>query len=131
VLDHSGAIFRHGFVEDYVEVAGEPCHVCGYMPQPRSRAVDYVDGDLGLVDSHRRVKSNTSDPALRAQWHSMLAYIADERGYNRGWIAHKYREKFGRFPAWGAAPDLIPPSQEVRSWVRSRQIAYAKSRRSA
>jgi len=58
----------------------------------------------------------------------MLAHIAAERGYKAGWIAHQYKEKFGAWPAWGAAPVPIAPSPEVRSWVRSRMIAYAKAR---
>jgi DNA repair protein RadD len=165
ILDHSGAVFRHGFAEDFVEwtldpdrraksrtherrghngsrliectncgavrVTGEPCFHCGFLPQRPPRAVDYVDGDLGLVDRQRRVKTDINDPAVRAQWHAMLAYIANERGYQRGWIAHKYKEKFGAWPPWGAVAQPIPPSQEVRSWVRSRMIAFAKGRRSA
>jgi hypothetical protein len=57
----------------------------------------------------------------------MFAHIASERGYASGWIAHKYREKFGSFPAWGSTPEPIPPTPECRSWVRSRMIAYAHS----
>jgi superfamily II DNA or RNA helicase len=167
ILDHSGAVFRHGFAEDYVEwtldpdrrakspvhakrgengsasrlvectncgairVTGEPCFHCGFLPQRPPRAVDYVDGDLGLVDRQRRVKVDINDPAVRAQWHGMLAYIASERDYKPGWVACKFKEKFGAWPPWGAVAQQIPPSQEVRSWVRSRMIAFAKGRRSA
>ena len=56
----------------------------------------------------------------------MLIWIGQERDYKAGWVAHKYREKFGVFPAWGAAPEPIPPTPEIRSWVRSRNIAFAK-----
>jgi hypothetical protein len=59
----------------------------------------------------------------------MFKHIARERGYKPGWVAHKYREKFGVFPNWHADPPPIPPSPEVKSWVRSRAIAYAKSAR--
>jgi DNA repair protein RadD len=161
VLDHSGAVFRHGFVEDRVEwtldqdkkavaprhrercanpssrliecsqcgvvgTAGEPCWNCGFLPQrpPHQVEID-VDGELGEVGRNRRVGVNQYD---RNEWHGMLAYIADERGYKPGWVAHKYREKFGVFPPWGVKPDLIEPTREVRSWVRSRMIAYAKRR---
>ena len=48
----------------------------------------------------------------------MLAYIAQNRGYQRGWIAHKYKEKFGTWPAWGATVEPIEPTPEVYSWVR-------------
>jgi DNA repair protein RadD len=166
ILDHSGAVFRHGFVEDYVEwtldpdrravspkhqqrasaggnrllectncgavrVAGEPCFHCGFLPQPRSRGVAFADGELGLVDGGRRAKPDLADPALRARWHSMLTAIALERNYKPGWISHKYREKFGAWPPWGARPEPCAPSPEVRSWVRSRQIAFARGRASA
>jgi DNA repair protein RadD len=162
VLDHSGAVFRHGFVEDAVEwtldperravspthqkraargsrlheckncgvvsIAGEPCWHCGYLPQRPPRSVDIEDGELGLVGRDRRAHGQIHDPAERARWHAMLAYIAAERGYQHGWIAHQYREKFGTWPPWGSNPAPIPPSPEVRSWVRSRMIAYAKRR---
>ena len=49
-----------------------------------------------------------------------------ERGYKPGWVAHKYKERFGTWPAYGAKPLPQAPSPEVRSWVRSRMIAYAK-----
>jgi DNA repair protein RadD len=161
VLDHSGAVFRHGFVEDRVEwtldpdrraespthqqrcvehasrllectqcgairTAGEACFHCGFLPQRPPRAVSFLDGDLALVNGSRHATSKVYDPEERERWHAMLIYIGDERGYKAGWAAHKYREKFGLFPAWGASPEPIPPSPEVRSWVRSRMIAFAK-----
>ena len=60
----------------------------------------------------------------------MLAHIARERGYAAGWAAHKFREKFGTWPAarW---VDPLPPDDSVRAWVRSRQIAYAKAMQKA
>jgi DNA repair protein RadD len=61
----------------------------------------------------------------------MLAHLGIERGYKPGWAAHKYKEKFGAFPPWGSSPQPTPPSPEVRSWVRSRLIAYAKARGAA
>ena len=57
----------------------------------------------------------------------MLAYTAAERGYKSGWVAHKYREKFGDWPQSRAVVP-IEPSPEVLSWVRSRNIAFAKRR---
>jgi DNA repair protein RadD len=162
VLDHSGAVFRHGFVEDRVEwtldpdkrseapvhaehpvgnhgphllecskcaairVAGEACQHCGFLPQRPPRAIAFRDGDLALVDRKSRSAQAISDPGERMRWLGMLAHIAKERGYKPGWAAHKYKEKFGTWPPASVAP--IPPSQEVRSWVRSRDIAYAKAR---
>jgi DNA repair protein RadD len=162
VLDHSGAVFRHGFVEDHVEwtldpergaespthtargeagsrylectqcgtlrVAGLACGHCGFLPKRPPRDVPFGDGELGRVDRDRRARPDLLDPATRQRWHRMLTYIAEERGYKPGWTAHKFKEKFGSWPSWGAHPQPIEPTPEVRSWVRSRQIAFAKSR---
>ena len=162
ILDHSGAVFRHGFAEDHVEwtlnperraaspahvsrcdnpasrllecsqcsairIAGKPCMACGFIPRRPAQYLHIRDGELGLVNGSRRAQSSPADPAVRARWHSMLAYIAGERGYKSGWTAHKYKEKFGTFPVWGSSPEPILPTPEVRSWVRSRQIAFAKA----
>jgi hypothetical protein len=111
-----------------VGVAGEPCWRCGYLPQRAPRAVEVGEGELGLVDRSRRAKPNAYDPADRERWYGMLISVANERGYKPGWAKHKYREKFGTWPPWGSVPTPLPPTPEVRSWVRSRQIAYAKRR---
>jgi DNA repair protein RadD len=55
----------------------------------------------------------------------MLLYIAGQRGYKPGWASHKYNEKFGEWPA-DRNVQPYPPTPEVSSWVRSRQIAFAK-----
>ena len=57
----------------------------------------------------------------------MFAFIAEERGYKPCWIAHQYKTKFGNYPAWGSTPEPIPPTPEVKSWVRSRMIAFARA----
>jgi DNA repair protein RadD len=160
ILDHSGAVYRHGFAEDHVEWSlspdksarspahelrehddgsrlvecsqcssmregGKPCPHCGFLPQTPPRDIVIGAGELGLV---ARLNGKAVQPADRAQWHAMLTGIAGERGYKPGWIAHKYREKFGHWPNKGASVTPVAPSQEVRRWVKSRQIAYAKAK---
>jgi DNA repair protein RadD len=166
ILDHSGAVFRHGFAEDRVEwvlspddqsespdhqarcepgsrsrlldcsqcgairIAGEPCSACGFLPAPPPRYVPIAAGDLGLVEGGR-AKATVYDPAERLQWLAMLTAIAGERGYKRGWAAVNYKEKFNTWPPYGTTVEPVTPSPECRSWVRSRQIAYAKRRGAA
>ena len=110
-----------------LRLGGQPCSHCGFLPQRSGQYVPIVDGDLGLVMGGR-ARADEYDPVTRRRWHCMLAAIALERGYKRGWIAHKYREKFGAYPPRGSEPEPIPPTPEVSSWVRSRMIAYAKRR---
>jgi DNA repair protein RadD len=98
----------------------------GFLPHRPPRDVFVAEGELGLV-TNGRARSAPNDPETRARWHGMLTYIAGERGYQPGWVAHKYKEKFGGWPAWGSRPEPIPPTPECRSWVRSRMIAFARS----
>jgi DNA repair protein RadD len=160
ILDHSGAVFRHGLPEDPVcwtlseektaknaahearqpEVFGGPkiiectqcntlreggkaCPNCGFLPVRRPQLVVVRDGDLALVQGRK-----PGVPELDKQkWHRMLTGIAAERGYKPGWIAHKFKEKFGHWPPYGTVPPE-DPTPECRSWIRSRQIAFAKGR---
>ena len=66
----------------------------------------------------------------RQRWHSGLVHIAAQRGYKSGWVAYKFKEKFGTWPN-GLHSDPLPPADDIRNWVRSRLIAYAKARGAA
>jgi DNA repair protein RadD len=158
ILDHSGAVFRHGLPEDRVEwtldpdrratapehnkrqsarkskliecsqcsalrVGGKPCPNCGFLPKRPAEYIAHLDGDLGLVEGGKPKASVFNQD----EWHGMLTHIAEQRGYKPGWIAHKFKEKFGHWPT-RRFPPPIEPSREVLSWVRSRNIAWAKSR---
>jgi DNA repair protein RadD len=113
-----------------LRLAGQPCPACGFLPQRPPRDVFVADGELGLVEGGR-ARLGPNDPETRRHWHGMLTAIAQARGYQRGWVAHKYREKFGTWPAWGVAVEPITPTAEALSWVRSRMIAFAKSQGAA
>ena len=166
ILDHSGAVFRHGFVEDPVEwtldpdrhakspahekrcethasrllecsqcgairIAGEPCSACGFLPQRPPRPVPIGDGDLGLVEGGRAKASEYNHDA-RMRWLGMFTYIANERGWSKKAPAANYKEKFGEYPKpYGVTVEPIDPTPECRSWVRSRLIAYARSKSAA
>jgi DNA repair protein RadD len=167
ILDHSGAIYRHGRIEDPIEwtlapderaanrahtagrlrdtdgsyqsrivdckscgakrVSGEACVHCGWYPKRGAEAIVFDDGDLQLYDPNSRTAKPAVDPNERARWHAMLVHIAQQRCYKPGWAAHKFKEKFGVWPARGY-PAPQEPSPEVLSWIRSRDIAYAKAR---
>lgn len=108
-----------------IRIGGQPCPSCGYRPQPKSKPVHVADGELGEVDRNRKVKAQdwTSDQKL--QFYRQLVWIARERGYREGWAAHKFREKFGHWPASRLVTPLTPDAA-TSAWVRSRQIAYAR-----
>jgi hypothetical protein len=68
----------------------------------------------------------------RRSFYGQLRSYALERGHKSGWAAHKFKEKFGTFPPWDW--NRLPheaPEPATRSWIRSREIAFAKSRAAA
>ena len=87
-----------------------------------------ADGELGRVDKDGLARQREYSGGDKKTFYQNLLWIARERGYKPGWAFHKYLEKFGTQPggAWKHA-DPIAPDQSVRSWVRSRQIAWAKA----
>jgi DNA repair protein RadD len=165
VLDHAGAVFQHGFIEDPVvwtldedrkaetpaqeartlspsdrllecsqcqaiRTAGKPCGHCGFMPKRPGEYLHVIDGDLAHLQRNGQQHPYNYTPEERRNFHAMLRHIAQERGYNIGRAAHKYREKFGGWP-----PDRhlapIPPSSEVLAWERHCRIRYAKAMQKA
>jgi DNA repair protein RadD len=106
-----------------IRFEGQLCSACGWRPRPKPAAIEIVDGDLGRVERDRTVTASVLDPR---RFYAQLLYIAQERGYQRGWAAHKFREKLGAWPSWHSA-EPIPADDAVRAWARSRAIAYAKA----
>jgi superfamily II DNA or RNA helicase len=111
-----------------LRTAGERCGHCGFLPERHADGIVFRDGELGRVHDHQHAAELLNDPAERERWHRMLVCIADERGYQHGWVAHKYREKFGVWPRRSHDIEPLEPSLEVLSWVRSRNIAFAKAK---
>jgi hypothetical protein len=161
ILDHAGAVFMHGFIEDpvrwtlsedkkadapahvargeagerkllscpqcsAVRTAGKPCPECGFLPKRPPEYLDVRRGDLVHLKRNGALRPQDYTPEQRTTFQGMLAHIAQERGYRRGWVSHKYTEKFGHWPPTNDVRP-IPPSPEVLSWERSRRIAYAKA----
>jgi hypothetical protein len=105
-----------------VRMESDPCGSCGWRLQAKPRYVEFTEGDLGQVSRDRSVHVLDQDEIA---FHRQLVAIAQEKSRKRGWVAHTYRAKYGRFPRGSVSP--MPPTPEVRAWVRSRDIAYARA----
>jgi DNA repair protein RadD len=165
ILDHSGAVLRHGLPEDHVEwsldvdhravapahqarlerkvpgliecaqcsalrLGGKPCPSCGFLPRRSGQYVPHLEGELGLVTGGR-ARAPVYDRDTKRRWYGEFTAIARQLGKNPGWPYHLYLAKFGEKPDWNWRAFESPPTPEVRSYVRSRQIAYAKARGAA
>lgn len=105
------------------------CPNCGFEPKPQARDVEVLDGELVELDGKRKGRSATM--IEKRAFIAQLRAYAIERNLKDGWVAHKFRAKFG---VWPDHPDLryAPAasgvSPAVRSWIKSQQIRWAKSR---
>jgi len=153
VLDHSGTVQRLGFPTDDLpmelddgkakegkgekkEVEPPVCSVCKFV-KPRSspicpkcghfhrpKEVEHLPGELKKLEKKEKI---TMDDKQR--WWSEFLALAGEKGKSRSWALAQYKQKFGVWPK-GLMEEEIMPTSEVRSWVKSRQIAWANSQKS-
>ena len=107
-----------GYVDHYKHLTGDrSCPRCGFVAQRPPKPMAHADGELQKIKGTRDEKQ---------RFFSELLYLCEERGYKEGWAANQYRAKFGVWPR-GLDSEPIQPRPETRSWVKSRQIRYAKS----
>lgn len=154
VLDHSGTVQHLGFPTDDFPLElddGKPkeakkekpkdalpkkcpechhmkppkvsiCPKCGFKQSRPANGIEEVDGELTLMTKGVK-KATTND---KQAIYSELLAVARSKGYSDGWIAHKYKAKFGVWPR-GMKDFVTEPSIETLSWLRSQQIRFAKS----
>ncbi|WP_082577612.1 MULTISPECIES: DEAD/DEAH box helicase [unclassified Massilia] len=153
ILDHSGSVVRLGFPTDEFplelddgtprEAKGEAqekekplpkacpscsyvktvhkCPVCGFAPE-RKANVDVRAGDL--VPLKKKPKAKKMD---KQEFYSQLLGVAQEKGRQPGWVAHRYRDYFG---VWPRGMQNVPtaPTDEVRGFLIHLQIKAAKGK---
>ena len=101
----------------------DTCPCCGHV-RLRQSLIESVPGqmeELGGTNAMREMKR---------KWLAELKFVCEAKAYSSGWAAHKFKEKFGSWPT-NINVEPAPASLEVQRWLRSRQIAWAKSRAAA
>jgi len=122
---------------------GEACNQCGWKPVPRAKSVVIEDADLAeLEDDPRAVTANSAE--VRQFFQEALHWSRMRNPQNwtqapnkvRAAAWFRAREKFGlpdtdAFPrdVWTAEPIACTPT--VAGWLLSRQLRFARRRRSA
>jgi superfamily II DNA or RNA helicase len=155
ILDHSDNHVRLGFVTDIEhEVLDDgreraskkdddkialpkPCPNCKFLKPPRMAkcpacgfvcqvvaSVKHADGEL--EELKRKGRQVEFDDKLHTL--GMLLWVAQARGRKTGWASWKYKEMFGVWPVHKNRAHLEPPSDELLSWIKSRDIAWARSK---
>ena len=102
---------------------GNECSECGY--EKPLKQILTIPGELQeLAESNRKLQIDNR------QFYAELMYYGKMKGYKDGWAAMKYREKFDVYPN-GLRVEPIPTSAKTMGWIKSRLIAYSKSKAKA
>jgi hypothetical protein len=99
------------------------CPKCGFKSAAKKSEVIEVDGELQLLTKGKK-KFAMED---KQRVYSELLAIKSARGYSDGWVSHKYRTIFGVWPK-GLMEYAIEPSPELKSWITSQNIRFAKAK---
>jgi superfamily II DNA or RNA helicase len=158
ILDHSDNHMRLGFVTDIhhdklddgkPEAKAEPknaaalpkkcpqctflkppklliCPCCGFKPEPKCAVVNRA-GDLVEL-THRATINAVSQAKDKIAFFQQLKCYAAKRNYKPGWAGFQFKAKFGHWPNGLDHLPPIPPTATTLSWIKSRQIAWAKGR---
>jgi len=150
ILDHSDTTSRLGFVTDihhqelndgrtrvattkgvrlpkecprcaYLRPAGtNVCPNCGFEAKPVDK-VWMADGELQELSRNKKPIYDKADV------YGQFKGLALERGYKLGFAWYKFKEFFGEEPRGLAHIEPRAPSQTIRNWVLSKNIAYRKA----
>lgn len=99
---------------------GDECQECGHIKKRMSSVVN-VAGTLEALELKPGKGFNNQN------FYSELIYYARIKGYKEGWAAFQFKERTGSFPK-GLHKNARQVSMETQNWIRSRMIAYAKSK---
>lgn len=116
----------------------EYCPGCGCKPTQQSKSVMMEEGRLYEVkrqaekEELEKVLNQPSEHTMeqKAHFYGQLKTIASRHGYRQGWIAHKYKERYGvwpNHPSIKQAP-MLEPTDDTLNFIRHTQIRYAKRR---
>jgi DNA repair protein RadD len=108
------------------------CPNCGAEPQRLACGPIENDGELIEVTAGRAEAKKARDASIEQRaFFAQLKAHALLKGFKPAWAAEKFRERYKQYPdrvVEGVAPaGTVSPN--VSSWIKSRQIAWAKSRK--
>lgn len=99
------------------------CPACGFIPEKQSS----VRSEEGKLVKLERTKATAAD---KQDIYSQLFKVAKDKGYQNGWVDHKYRAYFGVWPR-GLQDIAKAPSEATLKWITSQNIRMAKGRKAA
>jgi len=122
------------------------CPKCGYLKLPKmaqcpacgfvAKVVSKIEPEPGELRELKPKPKPVKEAAPErwgyineAHFFGELKMYARQHGYQSGWASNQFRERFGVWPNAYKDSPLQSVSPVTASWIKSRQIAYAKSKR--
>ena len=113
----------------FQKMQGVKCMACGYAV-PMSEQMD-DDGSM-LVELQEGKKANrTTSTEDKVRFLSELHLLKNQKKYSNGWVAHKYRERFGVWPNKITPYQTDSIGEDTKNWIKHSNIKRAKSRATA
>jgi RNA polymerase subunit RPABC4/transcription elongation factor Spt4 len=106
----------------HVFMGKNTCPLCGTPVVSFGKKIQTIEAELEEIGD----KVNKSMGEKR-MWFGMFKAYRQLKGYNEGWQAHKYRERFGVWPKGMDDVAAVTPNDEFRNWIRHLNIKFAKS----
>jgi hypothetical protein len=103
------------------------CPACQYVAKVISK-IEPEKGELRELKPKPKPVKNEWKPEEKAHFYGELKGYAARHGYKEGWASNKYRERFNVWPNGYKDAPLQVPKPETLSWIKSRAIAWAKSK---
>lgn len=106
------------------------CPNCGCVIVAPSKAIPVHEADLQEVRRGQAKDNRDATWPEKQQFMAGLRAYANEHGYQPGWVAHKYRTRFGVWPNDERVKHIPPQAydDDLRRWLLSQQIRYAHRR---
>ncbi len=116
----------------------ENCPNCGCRPTTQSKTVMMEEGRLYEVK--REAEKKELEAVLnrprehtivqKANFYGQLKSIAIRHRYRDGWIAHKYKERYGVWPNHPSIKNapMLEPTQDTLNFIKHNQIKFSKRR---
>lgn len=92
------------------------------------QTVRTIEGELEEIGSSKAQKNANKHWTwqLKESFFGQLKWHCAVKGYQPGWAAQKYRDKFGVWPDAHRDAAPVEPTYSTLAWIRSTQIAWAK-----
>jgi len=157
IIDHSRLVEAHGFLDSDIEwslggkekawkrktvvkkekepmscdecnflFVGKKCPQCGTEIKDYGKKIAAMEADLVEIGKVKLPKATMED---KKKFYGMLEYQRRLKGYKKGWVSHKFKEKFKTWPRGLDGTGPIEPDATFNSWLRYLNIKWAKSKR--